>query len=72
MPLSNWKAEFLALREREPPDTWDSDFLETPVSSQSKLSKPWKGAAGFIPKMAIMTMPTAKPKKVSISHSTFT
>ncbi|XP_066525799.1 caprin-2 isoform X3 [Hoplias malabaricus] len=50
MLASNWKTELLTLKEQEPPDSWDMEFYDTPASSQVALQKPWKGAAGFMPK----------------------
>ncbi|XP_051976961.1 caprin-2-like [Xyrauchen texanus] len=43
----NWKDEFLAMKEREPPDSWEIEFSDPPVSP---IQKPWKGVAGLIPK----------------------
>ncbi|XP_072528579.1 caprin-2 isoform X2 [Salminus brasiliensis] len=64
VPPPNWKAEFLALKEREPPDSWDMEFSDAPASSQSVLQKPWKGAAGFIPKTPVtVKRPAADPKQ---------
>ncbi|XP_042577934.1 caprin-2 isoform X2 [Cyprinus carpio] len=61
---SGWKEEFLAMKEREPPDSWEMEFSEPPASSQSPLQKPWKGAAGLIPKTAdIVKRPTVDPKE---------
>uniref|UniRef100_A0A671K4J8 Caprin-2-like n=1 Tax=Sinocyclocheilus anshuiensis TaxID=1608454 RepID=A0A671K4J8_9TELE len=60
----SWKEEFLAMKEREPPDSWEMEFSEAPASSQSPTQKPWKGAAGLIPKTAdIATRPTVDPKE---------
>ncbi|KAI4888466.1 hypothetical protein NFI96_015923 [Prochilodus magdalenae] len=64
VPPPNWKAEFLALKEREPPDSWDMEFPDAPVSSQSVSQKPWKGAAGFIPKNPVnIKRPAVDPKQ---------
>lgn len=47
----SWKEDFLAMKEREPPDSWEMEELaDPPASSQSPIQKPWKGAAGLIPK----------------------
>ncbi|XP_072233942.1 caprin-2 isoform X2 [Leuresthes tenuis] len=46
----NWKEDFQALREREPPDSWDVEFPDEPLSAQT-VPKPWRGAATFIPKV---------------------
>lgn len=64
IPPPKWKAEFLALKEQEPPDSWDMGFSDAPMSSQTVLQKPWKGAAGFIPKTpVILKRPAADPKQ---------
>lgn len=47
----DWKEEFKAVREREPPDSWDADFPDGAMSPQTPANKPWKGAATFIPKV---------------------
>ncbi|XP_076862923.1 caprin-2 isoform X2 [Brachyhypopomus gauderio] len=63
LPPANWRAEFLALKEREPPDSWDMEFSET-SASKSAGHKPWKGAAGFIPKTpTAVKRPVAEPKQ---------
>ncbi|XP_039523532.1 caprin-2 isoform X2 [Pimephales promelas] len=60
----NWKDDFLAMKEREPPDSWEMEFSDPPVSSQSPIQKPWKGAAGLIPKTTdIRKRPTVDPKE---------
>ncbi|KAK2892771.1 hypothetical protein QQF64_035413 [Cirrhinus molitorella] len=60
----SWKEEFLAMKEREPPDSWEMEFSDPPVSSQSSIQKPWKGAAGLIPKTAdIAKIPTVALEK---------
>uniref|UniRef100_A0A672PJN1 Caprin-2-like n=1 Tax=Sinocyclocheilus grahami TaxID=75366 RepID=A0A672PJN1_SINGR len=60
----SWKEEFLAMKEREPPDSWEMEFSDPPASSQSPIQKPWKGAAGLIPKTAdIVKRPTVDPKE---------
>ncbi|XP_026065772.1 caprin-2-like isoform X2 [Carassius auratus] len=60
----SWKEEFLAMKEREPPDSWEMEFSDPPASSQSPIQKPWKGAAGLIPKSAdIAKRPTVDPKE---------
>ncbi|KTF87245.1 hypothetical protein cypCar_00019565 [Cyprinus carpio] len=61
---SSWKEEFLAMKEREPPDSWEMEFSDHPASSQSPIQKPWKGAAGLIPKTAdTAKRPTVDPKE---------
>ncbi|KAG9280685.1 caprin-2-like isoform X1 [Astyanax mexicanus] len=63
-PPPNWRAEFLALKEQEPPDSWDMELSDAPRPSQTVLQKPWKGAAGFIPKTpVIMKNPAADSKQ---------
>ncbi|KAK5606910.1 hypothetical protein CRENBAI_013688 [Crenichthys baileyi] len=47
----NCKEDFQAAREREPPDSWDAEFPDGPLSPQTAFTKPWKGAATFIPKV---------------------
>uniref|UniRef100_A0A671MP16 Caprin family member 2 n=1 Tax=Sinocyclocheilus anshuiensis TaxID=1608454 RepID=A0A671MP16_9TELE len=60
----SWKEEFLAMKEREPPESWEMEFSDPPASSQSPIQKPWKGAAGLIPKTAdIVKRPTVDPKE---------
>uniref|UniRef100_A0A8C2JNB5 Caprin family member 2 n=1 Tax=Cyprinus carpio TaxID=7962 RepID=A0A8C2JNB5_CYPCA len=64
---SSWKEEFLAMKEREPPDSWEMEFSDHPASSQSPIQKPWKGAAGLIPKTAdTAKRPTVDPKEVKL------
>uniref|UniRef100_A0A8B9KZT2 Caprin-2-like n=1 Tax=Astyanax mexicanus TaxID=7994 RepID=A0A8B9KZT2_ASTMX len=63
-PPPNWRAEFLALKEQEPPDSWDMELSDAQRPSQTVLQKPWKGAAGFIPKTpVIMKNPAADSKQ---------
>lgn len=53
------------MKEREPPDSWEMEFSDPPVSSQSPIQKPWKGAAGLIPKTTdIVKRPMVDPKEV--------
>ncbi len=60
-----WKEESLAMKEREPPDSWEMEFSDPNASSQSPIQKPWKGAAGLIPKTAdIVKRPTVDAKEV--------
>ncbi|XP_070785194.1 caprin-2 [Enoplosus armatus] len=51
----NWKEDFQAMREREPPDSWDTEFSDGPASPQAAVHKPWRGAAAFIPKVPVTT-----------------
>ncbi|XP_060763895.1 caprin-2 [Neoarius graeffei] len=64
---SSWKAEFLALKEQEPPDSWDMEFSDPPESSKTELQKPWKETSGFIPKTTVTVESAAavetKPKQ---------
>ncbi|XP_051544250.1 caprin-2-like [Myxocyprinus asiaticus] len=63
-PIHNWKDEFLAMKQREPPDSWEMEFSDPPVSTQSPIQKPGKGAAGLIPKTPdIMKRPITDPKE---------
>lgn len=53
------------MKQREPPDSWEMELSDPPVSSQSPIQKPWKGAAGLIPKTTdILKRPTVDPKEV--------
>nr|XP_046235413.1 caprin-2 isoform X2 [Scatophagus argus] len=55
-PLTqNWKEDFQAMREREPPDCWDMDFTEESASPKAAVHKTWRGAATFIPKVPVTT-----------------
>ncbi|XP_076577821.1 caprin-2 isoform X2 [Chaetodon auriga] len=47
----NWKEDFHAMREREPPDCWDMELSDGTVSPKAAVHKPWRGAATFIPKV---------------------
>uniref|UniRef100_UPI0037E81673 caprin-2 n=1 Tax=Semicossyphus pulcher TaxID=241346 RepID=UPI0037E81673 len=49
----NWKEDFQAMREREPPDSWDTEFSDGAKSPQAGVHKPWRGAAAFIPKVPV-------------------
>ncbi|KAK0148044.1 Caprin-2 [Merluccius polli] len=55
--LQTLKAEFQAMKQREPPDSWDVELLS------DRLHKPWRGAATFIPKGADPNAETARPKR---------
>ncbi|XP_029902219.1 caprin-2 isoform X2 [Myripristis murdjan] len=52
-PTQNWKEDFQAVKEREPPDYWDMEFTDGPSSPQPGVHKPWRGAAAFIPKVPV-------------------
>ncbi|XP_058263336.1 caprin-2 isoform X1 [Hemibagrus wyckioides] len=58
-----WKSEFLAMKEQEPPDSWDMEFSDPPASSKTVLQKPWKGATGFIPKSVVTVRSAAESKQ---------
>ncbi|XP_056445204.1 caprin-2 isoform X1 [Gadus chalcogrammus] len=58
-PPPNLKAEFLAMKEREPPDSWDVEFL----SDRPLTPKPSKGAATFIPRGAEPKPLPIRPKR---------
>ncbi|XP_041707882.1 caprin-2 isoform X4 [Coregonus clupeaformis] len=47
----NWKAEFQAMKEQEPPDSWDMES----DSTQPVIQKPWRGAAVLISKVPVTT-----------------
>lgn len=64
--LPNWKAEFLALKEQEPPDSWDMEFSDPPESSKLGLQKPWKEASGFIPKTMVTVKSAVETKQVPL------
>ncbi|MED6250928.1 hypothetical protein ATANTOWER_015922 [Ataeniobius toweri] len=49
--IQNYKEDFQAVREQEPPDSWDAEFPDGPLSPQTAFTKPWKGAATFITKV---------------------
>lgn len=52
-PTQNWKEDFQAMREQEPPDCWDMELPDRPASPQATVHKPWRGAATFIPKVPV-------------------
>ncbi|KAM7366802.1 hypothetical protein PAMP_014746 [Pampus punctatissimus] len=54
-PTQNWKEDFQAMREQEPPDCWDMELPDGPPSPQAAVHKPWRGAATFIPKVPVGT-----------------
>ncbi|XP_046873668.1 caprin-2 isoform X1 [Hypomesus transpacificus] len=67
-PTQNWKVGFQAIKEQEPPDSWDMEFSETPVSLQCAIQKPWRGAAVYIAKVPVTikkqaSKPLRKKKK---------
>ena len=61
LPPPNLKAEFQAMKEREPPDSWDVEFLSDRLSAP----KPSRGAATFIPREAEPKALPIRPKRVS-------
>ncbi|KAM7377830.1 hypothetical protein PAMA_012973 [Pampus argenteus] len=54
-PTQNWKEDFQAMREQEPPDSWDMELPDGPAMPQAAVHKPWRGAATFIPKVPVST-----------------
>lgn len=54
-PTQNWKEDFQAMREQEPPDCWDIELSDGAISPQAVVHKPWRGAATFIPKIPVTT-----------------
>ncbi|XP_040003510.1 caprin-2 isoform X2 [Xiphias gladius] len=54
-PTQNWKEDFQAMREQEPPDCWDMELPDGPPSPHTAVHKPWRGAATFIPKVPVTT-----------------
>lgn len=54
-PIQNWKEDFQAMREREPPDCWDMEFTDGVASPKAAVHKPWRRAATFIPKVPVTT-----------------
>ncbi|XP_048863596.1 caprin-2 isoform X2 [Brienomyrus brachyistius] len=49
-PAKSWKADFLALKQQEPPDSWDMEFEDVPTPQPTAPQKPWRGEIGFVPK----------------------
>lgn len=50
-PVQSWeKTDFSALKEREPPDNWDTAYTDSSPTARTTLGKPWRGAATLIPK----------------------
>ncbi|CAB1345812.1 unnamed protein product, partial [Coregonus sp. 'balchen'] len=47
----NWKTKFQAMKEQEPPDSWDMES----DSTQPVIQKPWRGAAVLISKVPVTT-----------------
>ncbi|XP_066561385.1 caprin-2 isoform X2 [Amia ocellicauda] len=64
-PLSQaWKKEFLALKQQEPPDSWDMDYVEKPTPPQQAVLKPCRSAAVFVPKEPEeVKRPATEPKQ---------
>ncbi|XP_062300179.1 caprin-2 [Scomber scombrus] len=54
-PTQNWKEDFQAMREQEPPDSWDMELPDGTASPPTAVHKPWRGAATFIPKVPVTT-----------------
>ncbi|XP_047430688.1 caprin-2 isoform X3 [Mugil cephalus] len=51
----NWKDDFQAIGEREPPDCWEMELTDGPPTPQATIQKPWRGAATLIPKVVPVT-----------------
>ncbi|XP_029016398.1 caprin-2 isoform X2 [Betta splendens] len=49
----NWKQDFQAAMEQEPPDSWDMESPNGSSLHQTVVCKPWRGAAVLIPKVSI-------------------
>ncbi|KAM3858861.1 caprin-2 [Diretmus argenteus] len=49
----NWKEDFQAVKEREPPDSWDMEFADVSAAAQPAVHKPWRGAATLILKVPV-------------------
>ncbi|XP_044041842.1 caprin-2 isoform X2 [Siniperca chuatsi] len=62
-PTQNWKEDFQALSEQEPPDCWDMELSDGPASPQGAVHKPWRGAATFIPKVPVTKKQSADCKQ---------
>ncbi|XP_056132056.1 caprin-2 isoform X2 [Lampris incognitus] len=61
----NWKADFQAMKEREPPDSWEMELADGLDSSKTPVHKPWRGVAAFIPKLPT----TAKKQSAKTKQS---
>lgn len=59
----------MALKEQEPPDSWDMELNEGPPSSKAGLpSKPSRAAAGFVLKdQKSIKKPNIEPKPVRLA-----
>ncbi|TRY92308.1 hypothetical protein DNTS_028662 [Danionella cerebrum] len=57
------KEDFLAMKEREPPDSWETEFADPPVFSQSPIQKPFKGAVGLMAKTVNVNNSLVEPKE---------
>ncbi|XP_041820114.1 caprin-2 [Chelmon rostratus] len=62
-PTQSWKEDFHAMREREPPDCWDTELSDGVISPKAPVHKPWRGAATFIPKVPVMKKQSAQCKQ---------
>ncbi|MBN3321975.1 CAPR2 protein, partial [Atractosteus spatula] len=60
-PVPAWKAEFLALKQQEPPDSWDMEYTEKPASPPQSALKPWRAAPAPAPAPAPMPAPAPAP-----------
>nr|XP_015207359.1 PREDICTED: caprin-2 [Lepisosteus oculatus] len=63
-PVPSWKAEFLALKQQEPPDSWDMEYTEKPASPPQSALKPWRAAPAPVPAPAPAPMPAPAPTPV--------
>ncbi|XP_061085071.1 importin-8-like [Conger conger] len=60
----SYKADFMALKQQEPPDSWDMEFTEKPSSPPPVTQKPFRGAATFVPKeQATAQRPETKQRR---------
>ncbi|KAK2858670.1 hypothetical protein Q5P01_003290 [Channa striata] len=59
----NWKEDFQAKREQEPPDCWDMESPGGPISPQIAVPKPWSGPATLIPKVPASTKKQSECKQ---------
>ncbi|KAJ8249745.1 hypothetical protein COCON_G00229610 [Conger conger] len=60
----SYKADFMALKQQEPPDSWDMEFTEKPSSPPPVTQKPFRGAATFVPKeQATVQRPETKQRR---------
>lgn len=71
-PTQNWKEDFQAMREQEPPDSWDMELPDGTASPPTAVHKPWRGAATFIPKVPVTAkIQSADGKQVRCNFDLF-